>query len=561
MSYHRAPHAHPLALTLLLATVLPGALAQTPPDAGVLQQQIERELRQPLPPQQALPRLMPPEAMKPSGVTLTVREFRFTGNTLLSSDQLRLAVADYLDRPLDFSQLQAAAAAVANAYREAGWIVRAYLPRQDVKDGMVTIQIVEAVFGKLMLQGEATRVPSAVIEERFAVRQASGQPLNANVLDRALLLADDLPGASVAGTLRPGAREGETDLLLKLADEPLVTGDIGVDNTGARSTGEERLTANFALASPMKLGDQLSTNLIHSEGSDYLRASYSLPLGADGWRAGINASWLGYELVAPEFKALRAEGESTSFGLDASYPLIRARLRNLYFNVALDRKDFDNRSAAGTTSRYAMNDFTLGLSGNLFDNIGGGGANGASLALVLGDVELGAPDSSENAELEGRFAKVRASLSRQQIIAQDVSLYAAWSGQWTDGDLDSSEKFYLGGIGGVRAYPANEGGGARGQLLNVELRWKLAQGLSATLFRDWGRVRQNVDNAVPAAGPNRYSLKGHGLSLAWQAESGFNLKATWARREGDNPNPTATGRDQDGSLDKNRVWLSASLPF
>lgn len=78
---------------------------------------------------------------------------------------------------------------------------------------------------------------------------------------------------------------------------------------------------------------------------------------------------------------------------------------------------------------------------------------------------------------------------------------------------------------------------------------------------DWGRITQNADNGVLAANPNTYRLKGHGLALAWAGPLGLNLKATWARRDGDNPNPTVNGRDQDGSLDKNRWWLTASLPF
>ena len=36
---------------------------------------------------------------------------------------------------------------LAAAYREAGWVVRAYLPQQDIAGGTVTIQIVEAIFG------------------------------------------------------------------------------------------------------------------------------------------------------------------------------------------------------------------------------------------------------------------------------------------------------------------------------------------------------------------------------------------------------------------------------
>jgi outer membrane protein assembly factor BamA len=58
------------------------------------------------------------------GVAVTVRQFRFAGNTLLSSDQLAPVLANYLNRPLDYTQLQAAAAAVADVYRAAGSVAR-----------------------------------------------------------------------------------------------------------------------------------------------------------------------------------------------------------------------------------------------------------------------------------------------------------------------------------------------------------------------------------------------------------------------------------------------------
>lgn len=32
-------------------------------------------------------------------------------------------------------------------------------------------------------------------------------------------------------------------------------------------------------------------------------------------------------------------------------------------------------------------------------------------------------------------------------------------------------------------------------------------------------------------------------------------------RIGDNPNPSATGSDQDGTLNRSHWWLSASIPF
>jgi len=491
-----------------------------------------------------------------TGVMVTVKSFRFAGNTLLGNDELAPVVAEYLNRPLSFTELQKAAAAVAEAYRAAGWVVRAYLPQQDIQNGIVTIQIVEAVFGGVKIEGSpAKRVALAQIQNGFEAQQKKGAPLNSNALDRALLLADNLPGVAVSGSLQEGVNASETDLMLKLADEPIIVGEASLDNTGSRSTGSGRLTANLNLNSPFGYGDLVSSNLIHTQGSDYLRLAVTIPVGADGWRMGANASALSYRLIAPEFAALNGKGTSSTVGLDANYPIIRSRLKNLYLGMSYDNKQFDNQSSGATQSHYQINTFTTNLNGNLFDNFGGGGANSASLALISGRVALGALDAGETAALGGRFSKLRYSLSRQQVITDSVSFYAALSGQDANNkNLGSSEKFYLGGSGGVRAYPTSEGGGSSGNLLNLELRGRLPKGFVLTGFYDHGGIR-NYD------GSKSYSLKGAGATLAWQAEFGLSLKATWAQRIGNNPNSTVTGNDQDGSLHKNRYWLTVSMPF
>ena len=564
----------PAAVSATLLALAPQAQAQTPPDAGALRQQIEREQAPRLPRKTAPEVPATPAPMRPvSGISVTVREFRFAGNTLISAEQLAPVVAAYLNRPLDFAQLQAAASVVANAYHDAGWIVRAYLPEQDFADGIITIQIVEAVFGKLRqddkpgLEGKAsTRVGMDQVERMFAAQQKSGETLNTDVIDRALLLADDLPGITVVGSLVEGANESETDLVVKLGDEPLLVGDAGLDNTGSRSTGANRFTANLSLNSPLGFGDLVSSSVIHTHGSDYLRLGATFPLGSNGWRVGANASALSYKLIAPEFVALNGKGTSATFGLEASYPIIRARLKNLYFNAALDRKTFDNESAGAATTRYIVESTTLGLSGNLFDNLAGGGANSASLSFTQGRLDLdGSPNQAADAATTrsaGGFSKLRYATTRQQVITDSLSLFGSLTGQLASKNLDSSEKFYLGGSSGVRAYPASEGGGAEGHLLTLELRWRLPEGITLTAFHDDGRVTVNRHNDYSgAATPNVISLRGSGLALAWQTSSGLNLKLTWARRQGSNPNPTASGNDQDGSLKDNRLWLITSLPL
>jgi hemolysin activation/secretion protein len=541
-------------------------LAQTQPDAGALRQQIEKDQSEQLRSKIPLKRVAPPPAMSaPVGAIVTVKTFRFAGNTLLSAEQLSAVLNEYLNRPLGFNQLQAAAAAVANAYREAGWIVRAYLPKQDVTDGIVVIQIVEAVFGGARIEG-GSLVGPARISSIVDAHQKKGDLLSAWSIERALLIADDLPGINVVGGFNEGKADGETDLIVRVTDEPRATGDVTIDNTGLRAMGREKIAANANVNSPLGLGDLLAGSLIATRGSEYGRVGYSMPLGANGWRVGANVSNLVYKLVASELSALESKGRSNASGLDLSYPVLRSALRNINFSLNYDHKTFDNESLGATSSSYAVNALGVGLNGSFIDSFGGGGANSASVTVVDGSVKLdGSPNQAADAittSTAGHYRKLRYSLGRQQILNNDWSLSFSLSGQFANKNVDSSEKFFLGGSSGVRAYPTNEGGGSEGLLSSVELRWRVAESLTATSFFDWGRIKMNKKNDYSGASAlNEYILKGAGASIGWQANAALALKAVYAHRIGDNPNPTTSGYDQDGSLQRNRFWLTANLRF
>lgn len=548
------------------------ALSQTQPNAGSILQQIERGNEPRLPGRVDKPRAAPPteELRAPESAVVEVKQFRFAGNTLLSDAQLAEAVAPWRNRTLDLNELRKAAAAVAEAYRSAGWIVRAYLPRQDITDGTITIQIIEAVFGAARAESAAGAPPLRLKLDRalnyIDAVQKKGEPVSAAALDRALLLIEDLPGTGVAGSLAPGARDGETDLLLKLTAKALFNGDVTLDNAGSRSTGSTRFTAALALNSALGHGEQATANVMYTEGSEYLRLGATVPIGAHGWRVGASGSALRYRLVSPEFAALDARGTSNTIGLEATYPIIRSRLNNLYLNLNADRKRFDNQSGGAVVTRYIINNLAAGLQGNRFDNWAGGGANAASVNFVTGKVNLnGSPNQAADAlttRTEGAFSKVRYSVSRRQVLTDTVTALAAFSGQWANKNLDSSEKFYLGGPYGVRAYPVNEGGGSNGQLVNVEARASLPRNFMLSGFYDWGHVVVNRHKDFPGAAViNTITLKGAGVALGWSGLEGANFRATWARRIGNNPNPTLAGLDQDGSKVRNRFWLTASFSF
>lgn len=543
----------------LIPSVLVGATiclsAQSAPsnvDAGALLKQNEQNIKAPkaAPKKQTEP-AKPAVKAAPQETAVLVKGFQFVGNTLVSQEVLNQATAAFVNQTLTLAQLREVADVVMSAYRDAGWTARAYLPKQEIDGGVVTLQVVEAVFGGASLSGaEPKRIDSALLVNMAEASLGKGKPLSASQLDRTLLLLDDLPGVNVAGNLVQGARDGETNLVLAATDDALVTGNAVLDNQGSRSTGADRLSVNLSVNSPARAGDALGINALKTQGTEYQRLSYSVPVGYDGLRVGVHASNLNYQVVEG-FDTLNLFGKATTRGLDITYPLIRSQMQNVNLALSYDDKGFDNTSN-GTKTSYDIQAYNASLNANLIDTWAGGGVTNASVSVTSGDKNT-----------DTRYNKINLSLSRLQSLNETLSVYAAVSTQTTNKNLDSSEKMYLGGATGVRAYPASEAGGSAGNTFTLELRQRFDNNMTLTGFYDYGRVRVNRDNAIASpANPNDYNLQGLGLTLAWQATQAVDFKATVAQRMGNNPAAnSSTGMDGDGTKKVTRIWLSSGITF
>lgn len=560
----------PVGLSLVLLIFPVVAFAQ---DAGALRQQIEGNRAVELP-KRVLPAEVPAATVqtpsKAEAEVIQVKRFRFSGNSLLGSQDFEQLVLQHAGKAWSVGQLRdVLAPQIAELYRLRGWVVSVALQEPaGLVGGEVVFNIIEARTGQLVFEGGAPqRVDKDHILEVFHRQLISQEHLNNKDVDRAVLLSNALPGVTVMARQRAGQVQGETDVVVTAQDKPAFAGDVALDNMGARANGAERLMGNLEWRSPTGAADALALSMVRTQGSDYSRLGYTLPIAYDGMRLGANVTHLRYEVIAPELRALGVQGSSNSAGLEFNYPMVRAYDRNLYLSGNFDRKSYDNRTlAAGTTSQYEIQTFAPSLMGNAFDDFAGGGTSMASLTLTRGRVKLdGSPNQATDlvtANTQGMFTKLRYSLSRQQNIASAMSVSASYTAQISNKNLDSSEKIYLGGSSGVRAYPTGEAGGSEGQLVNLEVKFQLGGGYEAAAFYDKGHVNQYRNTQFTGAPANNsLFLQGYGLSLNWRGTDGLNIKGTWARRNGVNPNPTATGQDQDGSLNIHRLWLTAAYAF
>lgn len=564
------PHHITLLTSATLALTMASAQAASPAvDAGVLLRQAEQGIKtSPKSATRKSRKATPSAVVAPSEATVQIRAFNFIGNRLISHDELSRALVSFQNRPLTLSQLREAADAVTNIYREAGWTVRAFLPKQEIANGVVSIQIVEAVFGGAQLQSASPeRIDADRLLDIAEANLVKGQTLHASQLDRTLLLLNDLPGVSVTGNLVPGLHDGETNLAINVTDEPLITGNLSIDNQGSRSTGHERLSANININSPARLGDLLNLNLLKTQGTEYERFNYSVPVGKHGWRAGIQASHLNYDILNSYKPDSGIHGKATTTGVDASYPIVRSQILNLRTNLAYTHRTFENYVSSNLDSNYKASASTLTISGSQLDNLGNGGNTNGSIQITSGEVDrshsvdLSKDQDTTGLKTNGYYSKLNLNLSRVQTLTPELSAFVAITHQVASKNLDSSEKIYLGGAYGVRAYPSNEAGGSEGTTLTLELHQRIGSQWLLTGFYDYGWIRSNVKN-YNATTPNSFDMQGYGMSVAYQLSQFTNFKATLAQRIGQNPIAnTTTGMDSDGTKKTTRVWLSTTVTF
>ena len=556
--------------------------AASPPDAGQVLETVQPQVA-PVPSKSTSPLEVQspdkPAMAQPSGVQVTVKAFRIVGATVFTERDLLDLLQSFQDRLLGLADLEQAAAAITRFYRNNGYLVaRAYVPAQEIKDGVVEIAVLEGRVGRVDLQmkNRDGRLTSTAAEEVVTGSVKPGNVVQEDDFERGLLLLNDLPGMDVRSTLVPGASVGTSDLIVEAYEAYWINGSVEADNLGNRYTDRARVGATLNLDNPARAGDRLSLRVLSSgSGMNYGRLSYLSPVGVRGTKLGAVYSHVDYKL-GRELDSLNANGDADVTSLFVLHPFERTRRFSLFGTLGSDHKTFTNRANGAVTSDKTDDLFSSGVSGESRDNAGGGGVNSFDATFAGGKLDLGGSAGDQaadaaSARTEGRFYKFGYHAARLQRLADEVSFYAAWQGQRASTNLDSSEKFVLGGPLGVRAYPQGEASADEADLLNLELRWDTTAAWAPgnfqwAAFLDAGRARLHKESWSGWEGGNTrltniYSLYGTGIALTWSERNRYLVRASYAHKLGPNPGRDSNDRDSDNTDDNGRFWLQATAWF
>ena len=143
--------------------------------------------------------------------------------------------------------------------------------------------------------------------------------------------------------------------------------------------------------------------------------------------------------------------------------------------------------------------------------------------------------------------KATLTASRQQTITRSIALQAQLTWQLAGKNLDSSEKFILGGPTSIPGYANGEAAGDSGVHARIGARWQALPHLALTAFTNYAEVRLAHD-PIPGTLKNRKRLTDAGISADWMIDKHFSTSAilAWAGRE--TPNPADN--------DKPRFWFT-----
>jgi hemolysin activation/secretion protein len=503
--------------------------AQVPPagESGVSQKSLEQSRPEFRPLEEELPFLSIEDSrtvVDPgAGPKFIVKKFLVTGNTLIDDATLApiLEVGDGLEVTLGILHL--IAQEINSLYAMEGYVLtRAYVPEQEIENGVVTIQVVEGKLGNIELSGNE-KFKQEKIQARL--QPLLGDPaLKESTLEKYLLELNAIQGLKAKAVLKPGEVFGTSDLTLQVKESRTYRIAFDVDNFGSRFTGEQRYGLTGEAGSLFVLGDRFSLRGVKSnDDQDFINPSYSIPIGPYGTTATLSYIFTEFNLGG-ELAVLNAGGQANIFTVDVTHSLFQTRSSEFHLSLGGEIRNFENALAGAPSSDDKLRDAYLAAGGFFKDPLRA--RTFYNLRLQQGFSESDVSDPL-NSRFQGRGDALVTSFDvtrYQSAFIGKSYLMLASKGQVVSRRVLSPDQFAIGGFGSVRGYPLAEAAGDNGYFVSAELvvpfpfkvnvlnnprKIQLDQVLSFFVFLDHGQVF--IKNPQP--GENDRELNGVGLGM------------------------------------------------
>ncbi len=468
-------------------------------------------------------------------ILFEVQDIVVEGASRYPEEEVKALFRPLMGNKVGLSAVREAAEALEARYRRDGYfLVRVFVPPQQVKDGVFRIRVVEGFIENVQVEGGSAGARELV--ERVVRPVAGKRPVDLGSLEQALLVLNDLPGVVGSGVLRQGGSLGASDLVVTLSEPPARTVTATTSNTLSKTLGEVSIGLNAIFNNPFeRWPGQLLVGFSGTPDFERLKAlnaRYATGVGDRGTVLSLGA------LVAnarPTGSLAPLDIESNSWSLSprARTPLLRSRGLSIFVEGGLTL----NEARTTSDSTVLAHDRALVADAALFVSDKGRWSGNTDVAITLArgvDAGIALPTSATTASVRGAeldFTKLKLNFSRWQELPADFSLQVSMAGQWTEDKLLSGERVSFGGVAIGRAYDSGAASGDRGAGALLELRRDirhpsiaLTSGgkLQAYLFADYAYATLLANPVAGSAESSKY-MHSLGAGLRYQDSKALSL--------------------------------------
>jgi len=425
---------------------------------------------------------LPQQVAQPATGADTKPLFRLTGvviegATLMRRDALAATYQPFIGKTVSQADLVTIAGKISDLYRAAGFhLSRAIVPPQDIRRGRIRVQVIEGSIVDVVVKGE--RAAQFGVQKMLTPITAE-RPSRRATMERALLLANDLPGMRIADSAidELGTGSGRFRLTVTVAPWTNYT-TFSTDNRGTDAIGPWQTYLASSFNSVLGPGDTVGVNVStvpdkpHELG--FGRLFYYAPVGTDGARIGASASY-GEQRPGDIRSLIDTVDRSATFDVRGTVVPLRTRNASLWLTAGFGVTEAYEDDLFGKDYRDHIRAAYLTADYQLHDRLNGW--NYLTVGVRQGLPILGASgrDDPLNSRFDGSgtFTKLTANYTRYQPLSDAWSVKLGFAGQLVSNPLLASEEFYLGSAFG-RGYWGAEFSGDNGVGGSFELRYDQA---------------------------------------------------------------------------------------
>lgn len=451
-----------------------------------------------------------------------VKKIILVGCETFPPETFATLLAKYENREIGFSELANLAGEIGRDYLDRGIIAAVFAPPQDVVEQMVTLRVVEARMGEIVVQ-KHKYFDNKMLKKYWIV--PPGEILQYGKLSKSLQMMNKNPDREVKAGLRAGKKPGTTDVYLTPDTRFPIHTIYSFDNDGVLTTGKYR--NGFAIRDNNLLGvDDIGLGGF-SLGQDFKGAYgyHNVPLGSRG-----TALIYGYS-----YSESTPKGDFTQYGMKSTAETYSGSIhQDIYWDNEYVGEIFSGFDAKDKLVNYqdgVLNKDRLRVMsfGGTYVKRSPDGVVYISPIFSQGLNAFGAssptnPLASNSAA--STFSKFNVDFSIRTALPFDMQENLKIRTQFAGEKLFPQEEFALGGIDSVRGYPASDYLADNAVLTNLEIlipaifipkdlrlpydRRTLRDNVTMVTFMDWGYGNRRVDekshNMIGIGGGLRFNI-------------------------------------------------------